>query len=131
MTRTMAVGRYRDALGVAEFRALAGSSLVSVLGDSLAYLAVTVLVSAHGLAAAGGVDLRGGVRAVPVRRDAAVRAGGLDRAAPDADRLRPGLRCPDRDDRAARRPAEGVGGAGMFGPPSCQTQPRVPVVPVV
>jgi MFS family permease len=44
MTRTMAGGRYRDALRVAEFRALAGSSLVSVLGDSLAYLAVTVLV---------------------------------------------------------------------------------------
>jgi MFS family permease len=40
----MVGGRYRDALRVAEFRALAGSSLVSVLGDSLAYLAVTVLV---------------------------------------------------------------------------------------
>lgn len=37
-------GRYRDALAVSEFRALAGSSLVSILGDSVAYLAVTVLI---------------------------------------------------------------------------------------
>jgi MFS family permease len=37
-------GRYRDALRVGEFRAIALSSLVSILGDSAAYLAVTVLV---------------------------------------------------------------------------------------
>ncbi|MDP9094635.1 MAG: MFS transporter [Actinomycetota bacterium] len=37
-------GRYRDALRVVEFRAIALSSLVSILGDSAAYLAVTVLV---------------------------------------------------------------------------------------
>ncbi len=35
---------YRSALVVGEFRALAGSSLISILGDSAAYLAVTVLV---------------------------------------------------------------------------------------
>lgn len=44
MTQTATGGRYRDALRVAEFRALVASSLVSILGDSLAYLAVTVLV---------------------------------------------------------------------------------------
>jgi MFS family permease len=40
-------GRYRDALRVGEFRALAASSLVSILGDAAAYLAVTVLVFQH------------------------------------------------------------------------------------
>lgn len=44
MTETQARGRYRDALRVAEFRAIALSSLISILGDSAAYLAVTVLV---------------------------------------------------------------------------------------
>ena len=37
-------GSYRAALRVGEFDALAGASLISLLGDSAAYLAVTVLV---------------------------------------------------------------------------------------
>ena len=37
-------GTYRAALGVPEFNAIAGSSLVSILGDGAAYLAATVLV---------------------------------------------------------------------------------------
>jgi MFS family permease len=43
-TSELPQGRYRDALAVPEFRALAGSSLISILGDSVAYLAVTVLI---------------------------------------------------------------------------------------
>ncbi len=43
MTTTTGSG-YRAALTVGEFRALLGSGLVSFLGDSAAYLAVTVLV---------------------------------------------------------------------------------------
>jgi MFS family permease len=44
VTEASTSGRYRDALRVAEFRAIAAASLVSILGDSAAYLAVTVLV---------------------------------------------------------------------------------------
>jgi MFS family permease len=44
MTKDAPAGTYRSALRVVEFDALAGTSLISVLGDSAAYLAVTVLV---------------------------------------------------------------------------------------
>lgn len=44
MTRTAAPGSYRSALRVPEFDAIAASSLISILGDSAAYLAATVLV---------------------------------------------------------------------------------------
>ena len=37
-------GTYRAAFGVPEFNAIAGSSLISILGDGAAYLAATVLV---------------------------------------------------------------------------------------
>ena len=43
-TTAGSTGTYRDALRVGEFDAIAGSSLISILGDSAAYLAVTVLV---------------------------------------------------------------------------------------
>jgi hypothetical protein len=41
---TAVPGTYRAALRVVEFDAIAGASLVSILGDSAAYLALTVLV---------------------------------------------------------------------------------------
>jgi len=47
MTRTSSedpAGTYRAALRVGEFDAVAGAGLISILGDSAAYLAVTVLV---------------------------------------------------------------------------------------
>ena len=44
MTATTRPGTYRAALGVPEFDAIAGSSLVSIVGDGAAYLAATVLV---------------------------------------------------------------------------------------
>lgn len=44
MTTTSTEGSYRAALRVREFRVLAAAALVSVLGDSAAYLAVSVLV---------------------------------------------------------------------------------------
>jgi MFS family permease len=44
MTSTAPDGSYRAALRVPEFDALAGTSLISILGDGAAYLAVTVLV---------------------------------------------------------------------------------------
>jgi MFS family permease len=44
MRRPAPAGSYRSALRVPEFAALAGSSLISILGDSAAYLAATVLV---------------------------------------------------------------------------------------
>lgn len=47
MSEVTVGGRYRDALRVPEFRALAGSSLVSILGDTAAFLAVTVLIYQH------------------------------------------------------------------------------------
>jgi len=43
-TTAGSTGTYRAALRVGEFDAIAGSSLISILGDSAAYLAVTVLV---------------------------------------------------------------------------------------
>jgi MFS family permease len=44
MTSTAPAGTYRAALRVPEFDALAGTSVISVIGDAAAYLAVTVLV---------------------------------------------------------------------------------------
>jgi len=44
MTSTAPAGSYRAALRVREFDAVAGTFLISILGDSAAYLAVTVLV---------------------------------------------------------------------------------------
>lgn len=44
MTRTAPPGSYRSALRVPEFDAIAASSLISIMGDSAAYLAATVLV---------------------------------------------------------------------------------------
>ena len=44
MTSTAPAGSYRAALRVGEFDAVAGTSMISILGDSAAYLAVTVLV---------------------------------------------------------------------------------------
>ena len=44
MSASARPGTYRAALGVPEFGAIAGSSLVSILGDGAAYLAATVLV---------------------------------------------------------------------------------------
>jgi hypothetical protein len=41
---TTPASRYADAFAVGEFRALAGARLVSMLGDSAAFLAVTVLI---------------------------------------------------------------------------------------
>ena len=44
VTTTAPTGTYRSALRIAEFDALIGGSLISILGDSAAFLAVTVLV---------------------------------------------------------------------------------------
>jgi len=44
VTTIAPAGSYRAALRVGEFNAVAGTSLISILGDSAAYLAVTVLV---------------------------------------------------------------------------------------
>ena len=44
VTTTAPTGTYRSAVRIAEFDALIGGSLISILGDSAAFLAVTVLV---------------------------------------------------------------------------------------
>src|ERR1700710_1897782 len=44
MAKTAPPGSYRAALRVGEFDAIAGASLISTLGDSAAYLALSVLV---------------------------------------------------------------------------------------
>ena len=105
-------GRYRDALAVGEFRVIFGSYVVSMLGDVVAAVALTVLVyQQSGSSFLAALTFTLAVPAAPVRRRAAVGPRRRHAAAAAARDVRPDRGVPRRRDghpRPADRCAPGA-----------------------